>query len=240
MGIKYLMLMETALYYRAFFSTKIFAPWRLACTDPIEAVLSAADRHGVKFFIGGGFYGDWKSPHIIADPVAARKRLQAIEELTRLYSHHPSFDGWNWPNEASIDRYYSDEFIRYVNTRSRLARRLTPRAKILIAPYGTRVAVADDKNLRQLESLDVDFIAYQDEVGVWKSTPEETPRFYEGLRKVHDPVHRSATWARIWDFRISGSRLQECAASSTFLHVLRQFETVSTWVKRFWSTNIRG
>ena len=126
MGMDCLVLMATALYYRAFFKTKIFPPWRLACADPMEAVLSAADKYGVKFFIGGGFYGDWESPKIVSDPVAARKRLQAIEELAQLYGHHTSFYGWYWPNEAFIDRYYSEEFIKYVNTCSRLARRLTP------------------------------------------------------------------------------------------------------------------
>ena len=56
-GLEYLVLMSTALDYRAFFPTKIFPEWRLSCPEPMEAVLSAADRYGVKFFVGGGFYG---------------------------------------------------------------------------------------------------------------------------------------------------------------------------------------
>jgi hypothetical protein len=28
----------------------------------MEAVLSAADKYGIKFFVGGGFYGQWDSP----------------------------------------------------------------------------------------------------------------------------------------------------------------------------------
>ena len=231
-GMKYLVLMETALYYRAFFPTKIFAPWRLACADPMEAVLSAADKHGVRFFVGGGFYGDWESPHIVTDPVAARKRLQAIEELTQLYSHHPSFYGWYWPNEASINQYYAEEFIHYVNTCSRLARRLTPKAKILIAPYGTRVAVPDDKYVRQLDSLDVDIIAYQDEVGVRKSTVEETPRFYERLRKAHDRSRRSEIWADVEIFRCEGTVYKSALLPAPFSRVLRQLEAVSPWVEK--------
>jgi Domain of unknown function (DUF4434) len=57
-GMEYLVLMATALDYRAFFPTKIFPPWQLACVDPVATVLAAADKYGVKFFIGGGFYGD--------------------------------------------------------------------------------------------------------------------------------------------------------------------------------------
>jgi len=231
-GMEYLVLMETALYYRAFFPTKIFPPWRLACADPMEAVLSAADKYGIKFFIGGGFYGDWESPHIVTDPAAARKRLQAIEQLTRLYSHHRSFYGWYWPNEAFINPYYSEEFIRYVNTCSRLARQLTPRSKILIAPYGTRVAVPDDKYVRQLESLDVDIIAYQDEVGVRKSTVEETPHFYEGLRKAHDRAHRAEIWADVEIFHFEGAVYKSALLPAPFSRVLRQLEAVSPWVEK--------
>ncbi len=231
-GMEYLVLMATALDYRSFFPTTIFPPWRLACPDPLEAVLSAADQCGVKFFIGDGFYGDWRSPKIISDPVAAEKRLQAIEQLTRLYSHHRSFYGWYWPNEAFINRYYSEEFIRYVNTCSRLARQLTPQAKILIAPYGTRVAVPDDKYVRQLEALDVDIIAYQDEVGVRKSTPEETPAFYEGLRKAHDRARRSAIWADVEIFQFEGAVYKSPLLPAPFSRVLRQMEAVSPWVEK--------
>jgi hypothetical protein len=231
-GIEYLVLMATALDYRTFFPTKIFPPWRLACADPVAAVLRAADKHGVKFFIGGGFYGDWESPKIISDPVAARKRLQAIEQLAQLYGHHKSFYGWYWPNEAFINRYYSPEFIRYVNTCSKLARRLTPRAKILIAPYGTRVAIPDDKYVKQLESLDVDVVAYQDEVGVQKSTPDETPAFYEGLRKAHDRAQRAAIWADVEIFRFEGVVYKSALLPAPFSRVLRQLQAVSPWVDK--------
>jgi hypothetical protein len=54
--------MATALYYHSFLSYEHFPPWRLACADPMEAVLSAADKYGIKFFVGGGFYGQWDSP----------------------------------------------------------------------------------------------------------------------------------------------------------------------------------
>jgi len=229
-GMEYLVLMATALYYRAFYDTKIFPKWQLGCPDPIEAVLAAADKYKIKFFIGGGFYGDWESPTILSDPVAAKKRLQAIEELTRLYGHHPSFYGWYWPNEAFIDRHYSEEFIRYVNTCSRLARRLTPEAKILIAPYGTRVAVPDDKYVKQLDSLDVDVVAYQDEVGVRKSRVGETSAFYEGLRKAHDRAQKAAIWADVEIFEFEGEVYKSALLPASFDRVRRQMEAVSPWV----------
>jgi Domain of unknown function (DUF4434) len=225
-------LMATALYYRSFFPTKIFPQWQLGCPEPMETVLSAADKYGVKFFIGGGFYGDWTDPNILADPVAAKRRLQAMEEIANLYGHHRSFHGWYWPNEAFIDRYYSEEFIGYVNTCSRLARQLTHKARIMIAPYGTRVAVPDDKYVRQLESLDVDIIAYQDEVGVGKSKPEETSAFYEGLRKAHDRAQRAAIWADVEVFQFEGAVYKSVLIPASFQRVLKQLEAVSPWVDK--------
>ena len=231
-GMEYLVLMATALYYRSFYPTTIFPSWKLACGDPLEAVLSAADKYGVKFFVGGGFYGQWDSADIITAPVSARSRLQAIDQVTRLYSHHKSFYGWYWPNEAFIDRYFSDEFIDYVNTCSRLARQLTPRAQIMIAPYGTRVAVPDDKYAHQLESLDVDIIAYQDEVGVRKSRVEETSAFYEGLRKAHDRARRAAIWAVVEMFEFEGNVYKSALLPARFERILRQMEAVSPWVDK--------
>src|ERR1700678_516298 len=71
-GMEYLVLMATALNYRSFYPTNIFPQWQLNCPEPMETILSAADKYGVKFFIGGGFYGDWTDPNILADSNAAK------------------------------------------------------------------------------------------------------------------------------------------------------------------------
>ncbi len=231
-GMEYLVLMATALYYRAFYQTNIFAGWNLGCADPLEAVLSAADRYGVKFFIGNGFYGDWRSNKIIADPAAARKRLQAMEELTNLYGHHASFFGWYWPNEAFINPHFSPEFIEYANSCSRLARKLTPKAQIMIAPYGTRRAIPDDAYVRQLDAMDVDIVAYQDEVGVRKSKVFETAAFYEGLRRAHDRAQKARIWADIEIFEFQGEVYDSAIVPAPFSRVLQQMEAVSPWVDR--------
>ncbi|MGA2674859.1 MAG: DUF4434 domain-containing protein [Terracidiphilus sp.] len=231
-GMEYLVLMATAVYYRAFYETKIFPKWDLACADPLEAVLSAADKYKVKFLIGGGFYGNWQSNKTISDPVAAKKRLQAIEELANLYGHHPSFYGWYWPDEAEIHPRYTPEFIQYVNSCSRLARQLTPHAQIMIAPYGTRLAIADDEYLRQLDAMDVDIVAYQDEVGVRKSKASETSAFFEGLRKAHDRAQKAKIWADVEIFEFEGETYNSALMPASFDRVLGQLEAVSPWVDR--------
>jgi len=230
LGLEYLVLMHTALDFQAFYETDIFPKWELACPDPVEAVLSAADECGIKFFMGGGFYGDWMSPHIVSDPDARKKRLRAIEELTGLYGGHPSFYGWYWPNEAFINKRFSDTFIAYVNECSALARSLMPRTKTLIAPYGTRVAVPDDAFVGQLEALDIDIIAYQDEVGVRKSRVEELPAFYEGLRRAHDRVPDVALWADMEIFEFEGEVYKSPLIPASFSRVERQIEAISPFV----------
>jgi hypothetical protein len=229
-GLEYLVLMATAVYYRAFYDTQIFAKWELGCANPLEAVLSAADKHNVKFFIGAGFYGDWENPQTISDPVAGKRRLQAIEEVTNLYGHHPSFYGWYWPDEAEIHPYYTQEFIDYVNGCSRVARQLKPHAPIMIAPYGTRSAVADDRYVRQLDAMDVDIFAYQDEVGVRKSKVTETAAFFETLRKAHDRSQKAKLWADLEIFEFQGEVYKSALMPGPFDRILQQMKNVSPWV----------
>ncbi len=231
-GMEYLVLMATALDYRSFYPSQIFPSWQLGCPDPLEAVLAAADNYGVKFFIGAGFYGDWQNPNTIVDPAVTKKTLQAMEEVAKLYGHHKSFYGWYWPDEAFINKHYWEKYIDYANGRSQEARKLMPKARILIAPYGTRLAVTDDKYVQQLESLDVDIIAYQDEVGVQKSAPDETPKFFEGLRKAHDRAQRSAIWADVEIFQFENAAYKSPALPAPFSRVIRQMEAVSPFVDK--------
>lgn len=229
-GLEYLVLMATALDYRSFYKSKIYPQWKLACDDPLEAALSAADKYKVKFFIGAGFFGDFDSDAIITDPIAEKNRLRSIEEVARIYGHHPSFYGWYWPAEAFINPRYAPEFIRYVNTNSRLARQMKPEAKIMIAPYGTRVAIPDDEYVRQLDAMDVDIVAYQDEVGVRKSKVTETSAFFEGLRKAHDRSQKAKIWADVEIFEFENEVYKSALMPAPFDRVVKQLEAVSPWV----------
>lgn len=229
-GLEYLVLMCTALHFKAFYPTDIFPPYGIRCEDPVEAVLAAGDLYGVKFFMGGGFYGKWDSPRIIEDPDAARLRLKAIGELAEKYAHHKSFYGWYWPNEAFINKYYSDRFIDYVNACSAEAGKVTPDAKTLIAPYGTRVAVPDDRYVKQLESMDVDIIAYQDEIGVQKTQVSESAAFFEGLRTAHDRVQKAAMWADMEIFEFEGQVYRSPLIPASFDRIEGQMAAVSPYV----------
>lgn len=231
-GIEYLVLMATAVYYRSFYESKIYPKWQLGCPDPLEAVLTAADRCHIKFFIGAGFYGDWMSETVIVDPVAEKQRLQSLGELAARYGHHESFYGWYWPDEAYIHPYFSPEFLHYANTLSAEARRLKPKAPIMIAPYGTNMAAGDDDYVRQLDALDVDIVAYQDEVGVRKSKTNETPLFFERLRKAHDRAQKAKLWADMEIFQFEGPTYNAALVPAPFSRVRQQIEAISPFVDR--------
>ena len=231
-GMEYLVLMATAVYYRSFYQSKIFRKWDLECPDPLEAVLAAADKYGIKFFIGTGFYGNWVREDTIVDAVAMKRRLASMHEVLKIYGHHKSFYGWYWPDETGIGPRFSKEFIGYVNELSHEARQLTPKAPIMIAPYGTRQAVADDEYVRQLDSMDCDILAYQDEVGVRKSKTTETAAFYAALRKAHDRSQRSKLWADVELFEFEGDTYGSALVPASFERVRKQLEAVSPYVDK--------
>ena len=98
----------------------------------------------------------------------------------------------------------NNDFINYVNLCSARCHLLTPDKKTLIAPYGTNLVRANDKFIGQLTELDVDFIAYQDEVGVRKTKVDKTERLFEKLRVAHDKAGRAELWADIELFDFEG------------------------------------
>ena len=94
-GLKYVVLMATALYSKAYFKTDIFPEWKIGCANPIEVLLDEADRLDLRVFIGTGFYGDWTDADgNMKDPAVLSRMLRAINELAALYGHHRSFYGW--------------------------------------------------------------------------------------------------------------------------------------------------
>ncbi len=232
-GMKYLVLLNVAIYGKSFYPTELLPMHSLACEDPLETVLSAADKYGIRFFISNGFFGDWTDPvSLMKDPEINRLRLNAMNEIAEKYAHHESFYGWYYPNETGIEDYYEDFFISYVNISSAEAEKLTPGRKTLIAPYGTRNVKTDDHYIRQLEKLNVDFVAYQDEIGVEKTKVEESAAFYENLHKAHRKAGRSALWADVEVFRFEGKVYQSALLPAPPERVINQLEAVSPFVEK--------
>lgn len=231
LGMKYLVLLAIAKGGKAFYDTPLLPKLEMACPDPIGALLAAGDRYGVKFFLSSDWYGNWDY-HALTDQRILAKRFQMMAEIVAQYGRHRSFYGWYWPNEAHLSPYFIPEFIRHVNACSAEARRLTPRAKILTAPYGTNRAVDDAAFVRQLEQLDVDIIAYQDEVGCLRMTPAESNAAFERLRRAHSRVPQRALWADVEIFAWEGPPNSQSSPliPAPFDRVKLQLEAVSPFV----------
>ena len=75
-GLEYLVLMAVALDHKTFYPSRLLLAWEMACPDSLEALLQAADDHGIKVFVGNDFWGQWDSPGIIADARACTGSTQ--------------------------------------------------------------------------------------------------------------------------------------------------------------------
>lgn len=243
LGMKYIVLLGSALVEEAdpregfpgiaesYFKTDIYPPADFPCEDPIGTLLSAADEHDMKVFISCGFYGNWRRSHENrGDSEVQARAFRAMEQLAALYGSHPSFYGWYLPDEACINGYFDEGFLRYINAYSAMGHSLMPKSKVLIAPYGTNLLKADDAYVAQLERLDADIIAYQDEVGVRKSVPERTAAYYEALRRVHDRAGRSVLWADMELFDFEGDVYRSALLPAGIDRIRRQLESVSPYV----------
>ncbi len=232
-GIRYLVLLDVAIYDRSFYPSELLPKHILGCDDPLETVLSSADNHGISFFVSNGFFGDWTNPvFLMKDPEVDKMRLKAMNEIAGKYAHHKSFFGWYYPNETGINGHYQDYFIDYVNRSSAEAGKLTPKAKTLIAPYGTRNVKPDDLYVKQLEQLNVDFIAYQDEIGVEKTRVEESAGFFESLYNLHKKAARSKLWADVEVFRFEDKVYDSALLPASPERVVKQLEAVSPFVEK--------
>ena len=233
LGMEYIVLMATALYDRCYFPSSVYPFADIPCEDPIEELLSEADECGVKVFLGNGFYGDWcKANRNITDKEVISRSFKAMEELTELYAHHKSFYGWYFPDETCIILKFSKDFVKYVNLCSERCRLLTPEKKTLIAPFGTNLALTNNSYVKCLMSLDVDFIAYQDEVGVKKTPVGRTEKIFERLRKAHDKAGRAELWADIELFRFEGAVYNSALLPADFDRVKRQLENVAPYADK--------
>lgn len=233
LGMEYIVIMSTALYDRCYFRSSVFPFADIACDDPIEAVLDEADKCGIKVFLGNGFYGDWRKPgQNITSPEVMKRTFCAMEELAVLYAHHESFYGWYFPDETCIILRFSKAFMKYVNRCSEFCSRITPNKKTLIAPYGTNLTLTNDRYVRSLAELDVDFIAYQDEIGVKKTKAGSSERLFEKLRIAHDKAGRSQLWADIELFDFEGMVYKSALIPANIERISLQIDSVAPYADK--------
>jgi len=231
-GMEYLVLMSVALDGKPFYPSQIAPQIPMGCEDPLEAVLSAADECGIKFFVSNDFWGELDAYTMMIDKEVQKLRFRSMEEVAEKYSHHESFYGWYFPNEAQLQPYFIDECVKYVNACTDFAQRLTPNCVNLIAPYFIKEARFDNYFVRQLEKMNIDIIAYQDGVGVNHTTLDDSARYYEILYKAHEKASRARLWADMELFYFEDGDGGNLLPADFNKRIIRQMENISPYVDK--------
>ena len=188
MGMEYLIFMSVANEEKAYYPSKLM-DWHYPSdrVSPVDAIMNAAAEHGMKVFMSTGWAKDQDDN--LRDPKIKARQMEMMEELAGLYGEHPAFYGWYLPVEDCFGPVLSDYAVEAVNTLTARARELTPGAKIMISPYGIFNSDFDNPRYeQQIQRLEVDIIAYQDEIGCVRER-YPLPRLRENwkkLRAIHD------------------------------------------------------
>lgn len=236
LGLHYIVIMSSALDNKAFYPSAFMPRHELVCEDPIAAVLEAAHQNGLRVFVSAGFYG-----HTTEETSDASDyydwHTHLADELWRRYRHAPAFYGWYVPNEAEIKGHFSHGFMTFIGRFAPYLKHLAPDHRVLIAPYGTRNVTEDAEYVAQLRVLGtagVDFIAYQDEVGVRKTQVEELPEIYARLRRLHDRAgdgHKApALWADTEIFEFEGATYASALVPASLGRIQSQLAAIAPHV----------
>ncbi|MDR1724280.1 MAG: DUF4434 domain-containing protein [Tannerella sp.] len=240
-GMEYLVMLSVAYDGKTYYPSTLLPRHDFACDDPLETVLTAADECGVKFFVSNDYWDDWQQvAKAMNDESIWTLREKGMEETARKYSHHRSFYGWYYPNESQVRQVFDDLSVRYINRCSQIARALTPNAYTMVAPYGTQFFRYDERYIRQLEELDVDIIAYQDEVGVEKTKAGEAGKYFEALYRMHVKAGKARLWADIELFQFEKEIYRSPAIAAPFERVLRQMADVTPYVENILAYQYQG
>lgn len=230
-GIDTVVLMSSALDDKAFYPSAFLpARWNLTCDDPIAATLRAAAANGQQVFVSAGFYGHTTEETSDApDYLDWHKRL--TDELWTRYGQFPAFTGWYIPNEAEINGHFSAGYMEFTPRLTRHLRQISPMQKILIAPYGTRKVAETAQFVEQIQALGVDYIAYQDEVGVRKTDVEELDAIYARLHRLHEGAG-IPLWADMEVFEFEGDVYASALLPARMERVARQIELLSPYIEK--------
>ena len=231
-GLEYLVLLAVAYEGRTYYPSTLQPRHDYACDDPLEAVLEAADACGIKFFVSNDYWTDWTQVEkAMKDEAIWRLREKGMEEVAEKYAHHRSFYGWYYPHESGFNGSIDETTIAYVNRCTKKAKALTPKALTLIAPYGTKTLRYNDSFIRQLERLDIDIMAYQDEVGVRKTKAGTAGQYYKDLYKMHAKAGRARLWADLEIFDFEGDVYRSALIPASFERIRTQLEDIAPYVE---------
>jgi hypothetical protein len=233
-GIRYIIFQSVALGGKAFYKSALMPGAGLVCDDPLGA--------SIEVFLSCEFVNNEDDD--IYDSHIMEGRIAIMSEVAAQFSASPAFCGWYFSAEGDASVLFDLGYFQYVNRLAYEARKLTPGAKILIAPYGLNLAKWSEKYLRQLESMDIDIIAYQDKVGCIRSLNpiELSSTQFAAARRLHDRIPRIELWADIETFTWEGDINSRASAlvPAPFSRVLEQMAAVSPHVESIVAFTMQG
>lgn len=188
MGMEYLVFMSVANEKKAYYPSALM-PWIYpeGRKSPVDAIMDAAAEYGMKVFMSTGWAEDQDDN--LRDPRIKARQIEMMTELASLYGSHPAMYGWYLPVEDCFGPVLTDYAVEAVNALTARARELTPGKKIMISPYGIFNSDFDDPRYeQQIARLEVDIIAYQDEIGCVRERYPLTRlrENWKKLRAIHD------------------------------------------------------
>lgn len=189
MGIEYLILMEVANEGKSYYPSKLMPPiYNEMLKSPVEVILDEAEIYGMKVFLSIGWAKD-QDDNLLNPNIKARQ-LEIMTELALLYKDRKAFYGWYLPVENCICPIFPEQAVQSVNILTKNAEILTPGKRTLISPFGIGLSNFNDPNYeKQLSKLNVDIIAYQDEVGCLRDK-FTLPRLKSNWKKIRDIHNR--------------------------------------------------
>ena len=245
MGVDYLVIMEVADDGKSFYPSSIMpAAYDTTRKSPVDAIMDKAASLGMKVFLSCGWARNQDDD--LSDPFVIERQRAIMEELSALYSDYHAFYGWYLPVESSFEPVLPEHAVQGVNSLSAKARSLTPDKMVMISPYGICNADIDNPLFEErIAALDVDIIAYQDEIGCVRE-PMPLPRMKENFRKLGN-IHKHtgiAFWANVesftWEKPETNSR-QSALVPASFCRYLSQMEAVSAaGAERILSFSVHG
>lgn len=147
---------------KAFYPSKLY-PSRMPvkAKDPIEAVLSEADKLGMHVFMGVGMYA-WFD----YTPGSLEWHKKVAKELYEMYGHHPSFYGFYVSEEGmgSLDCFETEpakqvarrkEVLDFFKAFRPFVKQLAPDKPVMFAPNGWGVARAGNAYYDLLKNVDM-------------------------------------------------------------------------------------
>lgn len=168
--------------------------------DPVTAVMDACDSLGMHVFLSCGWAVDQYDD--VGDSSVVARQCEIMTELAALYGDRPSFDGWYLPMEDCLIPYLPDRSIAGINRLTATAYRITPGKLTMVAPYGIFGADLDNpKFAANLDAINVDIIAYQDEIGCVRDIfpMAAMKKHFKKLGKIHENL-KLEYWVNIENF----------------------------------------